>query len=362
MTPFQKVEDVCGHLCTTPLGNNSVIWHQLQSSDPDMQQINDSVSNSTSWTVTNNVVPCVLLGLCFLVGIPGNVLVAVAILRNLRQATVTVKLMLNLAVTDALSLLLLPFWIPALLGPWPYSPDFCKLLSYLVYCTMYASVLTITMMSMQRYMLVLYPRCKLKLHPRGSGVKALLGVLWTLALVLASPALLLRKLLPNEGRLRCQPLYSSDGQKVAVLLSETLLGFVVPGVILTISYLCIARRVGRLPFTSGKRLSRLVTWVMAAFFIFWFPSHVANLLQVAGFQDVAESIRNVAGALTFFNSCLNPFLYAFASPRLRGSSSLMKRLERVCHSKLGDTPPPDSRKPSLCTQAGNLTTLNQTPV
>ncbi|MFT7799972.1 leukotriene B4 receptor 1-like [Arapaima gigas] len=306
-----------------------------------MQLLNNSALNFTTRNMTSNVAPCVLLAICTLVGVPGNLLVVIVILRNVHRATLTTKLMLNLAVTDTLSLLLLPLWIPPLLGPWPYSLAACKLLSYVVYCTMYASVLTITLMSVQRYMLVLHPHCRLRRLPKCSRVKTLLGVLWALALALASPVVPLRELLDMEGQLRCQPHYSSDGQKVAVLLLETLLGFVVPGIILATSYLCIAHRVSQLPFTSGKRLSRLITWVVASFFFFWFPSHVVNMLQVCRFQAAAEQIRNVAGGLTFFNSCLNPFLYTFAT-RSRW------RQERACASKPTDIPPPDS-------QAANLT-------
>ncbi|XP_023683094.1 leukotriene B4 receptor 1-like [Paramormyrops kingsleyae] len=332
-----------------------------------MQQHN--ASNSTHWTPTVNVAPCILLALCSLVGIPGNLLVIVAILRNIRQATMTVRLMLNLAFTDLLSLLLVVPWIPALLGDWPYNEAFCKLFSYALYCCVYMSVLTVTAMSMQRYIQVAYP---LRLRTWKKKSTLLLGGLWLLALLLSSPTMFLRKLVLDNGRLRCQPWYNSNTELVALLMLETVVGFVVPSVLIGISYANVIHRVKKMPFTTSRRLrlNRLVIWVVAAFLALWFPSHVANILHVCAtlapsgstaLRSSGEHLRNLAGALTFFNSCLNPFLYALASRNLRGSSSLLKKMERVWDSRQPDTPPTDSRKPSLCTQSNLLVVPKDTP-
>ncbi|XP_036400072.1 leukotriene B4 receptor 1-like [Megalops cyprinoides] len=340
-----------------------------------MQRLNASSSNSTSWTPSpENLVSCMFLGLCFVVGALGNGLVAWAILRHLRRASLTVKLMLNLALTDILSLGMVIPWMVALLKGWPYGRTACKLLSYLVYCGLYSSVLTVTLMSLQRSLLVMYPHCKTWLRPGGRGERALVGGLWALACLLATPAAVLRDLEESQEagghRLSCRPQYSSVRAEVAVLAMETLLGFVIPGAVLACSYLCIVRRVERLPFASSRRVSRLVTWVVSAFFLFWCPWHIFNLLQVAaalkgaeqgvGLRGVARRCQNVAGALTFLNSALNPFLYALASRSLRGTNSLMQRVERICHSRLTDTPESDSRKASLCTQTANVTVATTT--
>ncbi|KAJ8417933.1 hypothetical protein AAFF_G00227760 [Aldrovandia affinis] len=332
--------------------------------------LNTSSSNSTTWDM-GNLAPSMVLGLCCLVGVPGNLVVAYAISRHPRRASLTVKLMLNLALTDILSLLMVPLWIAALLGGWRYGHATCKVLSYVVYCGLYASVLTVTLMSIQRYLLVLYPSCRAKLSPRGRGARVLLASLWALACLLASPVAVLRDLQEVEtggGRLACRPHYGSTQVEVAILLLETLLGFVVPGATLTTSYLCIVWRVGRLTSTSGRRLGRLVTWVVGAFFLFWAPWHILNLAQAAaalageepgaGLREAVRRGQNVAGALTFLNSCLNPFLYAFASRKLRGTSSLMKRLERMCHSRVPnvpDVPNAHCKMASLCTPPPNVT-------
>ncbi|XP_061102898.1 leukotriene B4 receptor 1-like [Conger conger] len=327
-----------------------------------MQHLNISSHNSTSWN-TKDVATSVVLGLCCVVGIPGNLLVVVAISRHLRKASLMVKLMLNLALTDILSLLMVPLWIVALLEGWPYGHAACKILSYAIYCGLYASVLTITLMSIHRYLKVLRPFCKARLQLGGRDERVLLASLWAMACFLAIPAAILRKVEEaGSGRPACIPHFHSHLEEATILLLETLLGFLVPGVILTASYLCIIHRVGRSPVLSSHRLNQLVTWVVVAFFLFWAPWHALNLVQAAATfvegerpgREVGARLRkairqghNVAGALTFLNSSLNPFLYAFASRSLRNGSSLLKRMERVCHPKFPDKPEPDRRRAVL---------------
>uniref|UniRef100_W5NM46 Leukotriene B4 receptor 1-like n=1 Tax=Lepisosteus oculatus TaxID=7918 RepID=W5NM46_LEPOC len=290
-----------------------------------MQQSNSTASNHTQGAVA----PSVVLGLCVLVGVPGNAVVIWALLTKLRRVTFTVKLMLNLAITDLLTLITLPFWIYALLATWVFGSGPCKFLSYIIYCSMYASVLSVTLMSVQRFIMVLYPQAKLWLRRRGENA-VLLGI-WALASLFASPIIKVRDVVEDSNlQKKCLPrTYSSDSERVVLLLLETLLGFVIPYSILTTSYICLTRRVKQTTFASSTRLEKVATRIVVAFFVFWLPCHVFNVLKVcaillktsnmdasAKLESVWEAGNDVAGSLTFLNSCLNPFLYAFASRSL----------------------------------------------
>ncbi|XP_041123980.1 leukotriene B4 receptor 1-like [Polyodon spathula] len=315
---------------------------------------NDTLGlNRTSW-LGNSLAPSLVLGTCFLVGVPGNSMVIWAILSQVRRPTFTVKLMLNLAVTDILTLITLPLWIYALADTWIYGITFCKFLSYLIYSTMYASVFSVMMMSVHRYVVVLYPLCKQKLRGR-KGERTLLSSVWLLAGLFAIPVLGIRKVEDRNGQQKCLATgYTSYSQKAAVLLLETLVGFVIPCMALAVSYILISRRIKQTSIQTGRRLGKLITWIVVSFFILWFPYHVFNILTIsisllkansqlentARLESFSETGTNFAGALSFVNSCLNPFLYAFASRSLcRGirTSTLVKQLEQVCHSHIDKT-------------------------
>ncbi|KAK9542552.1 hypothetical protein VZT92_000404 [Zoarces viviparus] len=77
-------------------------------------------------------VACVILGLSFLVGAPGNLLVIWTILRHVKQRSHTVVLILHLAVADLLVLITLPLWIYSLVHTWVFGEALCKALVYIV--------------------------------------------------------------------------------------------------------------------------------------------------------------------------------------------------------------------------------------
>ncbi|XP_067117113.1 leukotriene B4 receptor 1-like [Osmerus mordax] len=292
-----------------------------------MQQHNNSSSSAAAVPVANQVSSAVL-GLCFLFGMPGNIMVVVVILRNFKKDHFTLCLILNLSVSDILCLLPLPAFMHALLNGWTLGTALCKVLSFLIYISLYTGLLTITLMSIQRYLVVLYPHHWAKLGRRGERV--LLFSLWVLASVLSSAAVVTNSVVEEGGKLKCWRISMSDGRRAAVVLCETLLGFVVPFSILVTSYCCLHKKVNQTAFFSSQRLTRLVTLIVVTFFVLWIPVHILNLMDIFAIlirsakpaiyeqlSGLRRSSEEVVKSLTFINSSVNPFLYAFASQSLR---------------------------------------------
>lgn len=240
-----------------------------------------------------------MLGFCFLLGVPGNIAALVFLLCRFRRDNFTLLLMLSLTCSDLLCLLTLPVWVYALQCAWVFGPWLCKLLSYVVYVSLYASLVTVTLMSVQRLMMVRYPLTWAKV---GRATRsALLPCVWTLACVL--------------GR-ECTFKYASDGEAIARLLSETVLGFVIPFAVMMTAYCWVQQTA----IHKTQRLTKLVI-----FFILWVPVHVVNVLDIvaislkASHPSVSADLRNlshfcinIVDSLIFRNSGMNPFLYAFA--------------------------------------------------
>uniref|UniRef100_A0A3P9IKF4 G-protein coupled receptors family 1 profile domain-containing protein n=1 Tax=Oryzias latipes TaxID=8090 RepID=A0A3P9IKF4_ORYLA len=263
---------------------------------------------------SRGVPAAVILSLCFLLGVPGNI--AVIILKpNFQQlSSMTQSLMLNLAVSDLLCLLTLPLWIYSLLYGWIFGLLSCKVLAYLIYCSVYGSMLTIALLSFQRYMLVVHQQ-----FYNQKKIRLLLFLLWPVVMIVSIPALVVRQLILDQHSVRCRYQYSSQPQKIAVQLTETLVGFA-SCFIVAFSYIQLYRKVNRAAFFNNPQTSRLVTSIVMVFFVLWIPHNTLNVLSVAAaalqnerLEKLFGNIQNNVGALTFINSCLNPLLYAFTS-------------------------------------------------
>uniref|UniRef100_A0A3P9JZW2 G-protein coupled receptors family 1 profile domain-containing protein n=1 Tax=Oryzias latipes TaxID=8090 RepID=A0A3P9JZW2_ORYLA len=256
----------------------------------------------------------VILSLFFLLGVPGNI--AVIILKpNFQQlSSMTQSLMLNLAVSDLLCLVTLPLWIYSLLYSWIFCLLACKILAYLLSCSLFGSVLITVLLSFQRYMLVVHQQ----FHSQ-KKIRLLFVLFWLVVMILSIPVLVVYQLTPDQEWVRCRQQFSSRTQKLAVLLTETLVGFA-SCFIVAFSYIQLYRKVTRAAFFNNPQTSRLVTSIIIVFFVLWIPYLTVNVLRVGAsalhderLEKRITKLRDFALGLTFINSCLNPLLYGFTS-------------------------------------------------
>ncbi|XP_014327710.1 C-C chemokine receptor type 8-like [Xiphophorus maculatus] len=284
-----------------------------------------------SWN-QRGLIPAVVLSFCFLLGVPGNIAVIILKPNWEHLSSMSQSLMLYLTISDLICLLTLPLWIYNLVLGWTFGLVACKALAYLVYCTVYSSQLTVTALSIQRYLIVVRGRqCHVQ---KGT----LLVLLWLAAVTLCIHAVVTVQLTKDGQWIRCLPHYSSETEWVAVLVIENLYGLVTFSLV-AFSYVCLHKKVNRAAFFNNPQTTRLVISIIASNFILFAPVHVVNVLGV-----LAISLKNkkllkfcadswsVAKSFTFINSSLNPLLYAFISTKLC----------RLCPK---DSPHPDEGTP-----------------
>ncbi|XP_059361019.1 leukotriene B4 receptor 1-like [Carassius carassius] len=274
----------------------------------------DSSLNSTSWT-TADLFSSGLMGLCFLVGIPGNIAVIIFIVRHFKKDNFTVHLMLNLAAADILCLITLPVWIYSDLES--IDQVTCKFFMALVYCSAYSSVITVTMLSLYRCLRIRHPHSQLWTMMSKRRERALLISTWALALLFSCPGVLTQEISQRESRMECERNLESDARSIIALL-ESLLGFFLPFTIMLTSYYFLYKTATQGAFRH--RTTKLVTRIVIVFFIFWAPYEIIKLEKICSFflgsKPVPSSARHFAGTFTFINSCVDPFLYAFSSKSL----------------------------------------------
>lgn len=277
----------------------------------------------------------VLLSVALAVGLPGNSFVVWSILGRMQKRSVTALLVLNLALADLAVLLTAPFFLHSLArGTWTFRVTGCRLCHYTCGVSMYASVLLITIMSLDRSLAVARPFVSQKVRTKAFARWVLAGI-WVASFLLAIPVLVYRTVSTakwNNRTLICKSDYPSDGQKAFHLLFEAITGFLLPFLAVVASYSDIGRRLQARRFRRSRRTGRLVVLIILVFAAFWLPYHLVNLVEaghtLAGWDKDSpadsplKKARRVLIALAFLSSSVNPVLYACAGGGLLRSAGV----------------------------------------
>ncbi|KAM3828794.1 leukotriene B4 receptor 1-like [Vipera latastei] len=310
---------------------------------------------------------CLILGFSFVLGIPGNSLVIWTICGRMKKKPPTVVLILQLAVADLLILVTLPIWIYSFANQWLFGIGACKGLVFVIYCSLYASVFFVMCLSLERFLAVVHPFA-LQRWKKTVVIHLVVVMIWFFSIVLGSAIIPFQAIDDTVGGLQCATReYATDSQEVIHLLSESILGFVVPFAVICTCYIYVGKRIGVMACPSKRRSAKLITSVVVTFCLCWFPHHFFNLVTVISvllqdsnsetvqtLEKISEAGVWIAGAVIFISSCINPLLYAFAARNIRSNAKftkLSKLFEQVApsdrqESKL-ETPSPDEKEESL---------------
>ncbi|XP_068595050.1 apelin receptor 2 [Brachionichthys hirsutus] len=277
--------------------------------------------------------------------------------------SLTDSLIASLALADLCFLVTLPLWAvyTAIGYHWPFGQPLCQLSSFLTALNMYASVFSLSVLSVERYRVLTghRPASHRALQTCPSRSLWVLGGLWAVAGVLALPGLLLRSVRevepeddasdPGSAALSCQMDYSlligaevaePEREQVEMMwmaafsLKSTLIGFLLPLVTLLVCYCSLAqllsKHFGRGPRPDRRRQQRLLRVIVSlvlAFFLCWLPLHInktISMLLEFGFIPYSCSLDQFLLAahpyvtcVAYLNSCLNPLLYAAGDPTFR---------------------------------------------
>ncbi|KAM9330755.1 leukotriene B4 receptor 1-like [Gastrophryne carolinensis] len=293
--------------------------------------------SSLTTSATNLVTPhgsfpiigIVILSFSFIIGFPGNAFVIWTILHCMKKCSVTCLLILHLAIADIIVILTAPMFLHLLSsGSWVFGNIVCKLCHYISCLSMYASIILITSMSIDRFIGVAKPLLSVTIRTRNVFGKIVLAI-WVAACLLAIPMPIYRAVEIINSQPQCRHIHNSPRHVIFQYTFETITGFVIPFSIILFCYLYIRVRLQSAKFQTKHKTSRLVIMIIVIFALFWLPYHIVNIMQVSGEASsserlirLAQSARPSVTALAFLSSSINPILYAFAGGSFIGTAGV----------------------------------------
>ncbi|XP_062890830.1 C3a anaphylatoxin chemotactic receptor-like [Mobula hypostoma] len=272
---------------------------------------------------TPSILSIVTYTLTFLLGVPGNVVV-IWVTGFKKTGGISRVGFLNLAVADLTYCLTLPFLLGnvASESSWPRDNVFCKLLPAAIILNMSASVFLLTLISIDRYLAVFQPLWFRLRRTTACKHVTCLGA-WGLAFLMCLPTLLTRQVIsyPEMGLMYCgfnnTGTYFGEHTKVVVEATRTALAFALPFLIMASCYLLIGWKLKRDKVAKYRKPIRIISAVVATFFLCWLPFHICGLAQAFSTQPEALIWDNLSVGLASLNSALNPILYVFISHNFR---------------------------------------------
>ncbi|XP_075463163.1 C5a anaphylatoxin chemotactic receptor 1 [Ascaphus truei] len=301
----------------------------------------------------------------FVLGVPGNTLVVWMTAFEMKSSVNTMWF-LNLAIADLLCCLSVPFTAMGIIlhGHWPLRLFACKLISSILLVNMYASVLLLTVISMDRCALVIQPVwCQNNRTVKKASLACLL--VWLLALLLTSPSFIFRHTLNVDTTVLCTLDYSlaeghAERVELFIAIFRFLLGFIIPLLIITICYSVLISKVSA-RFNQSSKTMKVIVMVISGFFVCWFPYHVAGLILAVHPAHSALFISTLRVdpllvSIAFINSCINPIIYVLVGQDFK--NKFMKSIKSVLRNVLADdlSHSFDSRKTKSTSETKNTET------
>lgn len=258
-------------------------------------------------------------------GLAGNALVVVAMLKLDKLSSSTTVYIFNLALADGLFMVGLPFIASQnFQNRWTLGDAACKAVMILDGINQFTSIFCLTAMSVDRYMALANPlRFSRWRTPRCAMVVS--ALLWLFSLLTILPMAL--RFSADRGL--CIPDIVSDAWWLGILSYTFVMGFALPFVVMTASYaaLLLTLRSQRLKSASPihksqtleRQVTRMIIAVVVVFGTCWLPFYTFNfwsLYQSGLVLTFARAFEFVV-LLSYSWSCANPILYACFSDTFR---------------------------------------------
>lgn len=259
----------------------------------------------------------------FIVGLVGNLTSIGIYLTKLRPWKSSSIIMVNLALTDLLYVLTMPFLVYYYSNgdTWTLGDFMCRFVRFGFHFHLYGSILFLTCFAVFRYVVVIKPLLAAQVQQKIWGITACSAV-WVTAAAEITPMLTMISYVEHENKTYCLDFAStipvSDVRWYGWVL--TALGFLLPLVVVFMCYMGMVKKLAKGPHTSSPRRTRarrVTVLILVVFVACFLPYHILRVLrietrnpQVASctVERIVHAVyiisRPLAGLNTFFNLAL----------------------------------------------------------
>ncbi|KAM5164569.1 succinate receptor 1 [Mantella aurantiaca] len=267
----------------------------------------------------------------FIFGILGNGVVMFGYIFCMKKWTSGSIYLFNLCLSDFAFLCTLPLLIESYAnGRWVFNEILCYSNRYLLHANLYTSILFLTFISIDRYLLIKFPFRDHIMQKKLMAV-TISVIIWVVVMLEISPILFFIELRNNSQCLS----YGSSGMASPSLIYSVCLsvtGFLIPLCTMCLFYMkmvCFLRNRNQHLTTSFsvKKPLTLVSVAVMVFFILFTPYHIMRNVRIASRMErwklsketmiTINSVYVITRPIAFLNSVINPVFYFLMGDNFR---------------------------------------------
>lgn len=323
MAPAEEFSTTATTGITTGYSNNYSDPYDDYYGDYNHSDYGNEICNRTGSQQFAAIFNPIFFSIVMIFSLVGNILVFVILVKYENVKTLTNALILNLAVSDLLFTLGLPFWASYHVYGWTLGEPACKIVSFVFSIGFYSSGIILTLMTAHRYVAVTNPLSGL-LSARGVYSVTASLVIWAASVLVATPALIFTKVLSENYCELSGSVWSLWGTYQQNVL------FILSSVVFIFCYSHITCRLLRpsAPNRNNKTL-KLIFFLMLVFFVGWAPYNTVIFLKsmyfwpksiLAGSCETFKALDYaffISRLFAFSHCCLNPVFYVFVGVKYK---------------------------------------------
>ncbi|NXL60943.1 SUCR1 protein, partial [Chordeiles acutipennis] len=280
----------------------------------------------------------------FIVGFIGNTIVVFGYIFSLKNWKSGNIYLFNLSLSDLLFLCTLPILVKSYSrDQWTKGSILCHSNRFLLHANLYSSILFLTIISIDRYMLIKYPFREHCLQKRKTALIMSVAI-WIGVILELLPLIHFLEPTTVANNYKCLD-YASSGDPVKSLIYSmflTVCGFLIPLVIMCCFYvkmvLFLKNRSEQLHslLTLEKPLT-LVVLTVVIFSLLFTPYHIMRNVRLASripalkvsacTQGIINTIYIITRPIAFLNSAINPVFYFLMGDHFR--EMLMAKIRQL---------------------------------
>ncbi|XP_029936806.1 P2Y purinoceptor 8 [Myripristis murdjan] len=306
---------------------------------------NSTIDNATLSMFQNetaSITICIIYTIITTVNLAGNGISMWLLIFRTSPKTPSIIFMINLTLTDLILGAALPFQINYLVQGynWNMGPSMCRFLTIVFFSNMYCSILTMTAISVDRYLGIIRPLRFRQMRESKFMAVIVCLLMWGLVLLVLHPLMTtdLTFYVPELQITTCFDMLRRDMLPsitawAAFLFAMFVILFLFPFCITTFCYISVIRRLTRDSKTAQKgRAVRLAFTVLLVFTLCFAPNNILLITHTVQRLFYGRSLYlayKLSLSFSCVNSCLDPFIYYFASKEFREKLRQMFKLRSL---------------------------------